>query len=102
MASFVDDLFIKGNNLDNWKTEKKVRCIDYLKDKLWKNGKFNTKYVKKYTKDSIEDCKSMATSIEIGMELLTSAYTKLMGTSFKWETDSYAVGIVSLSRSVGW
>ena len=56
----------------------------------------------KYTKDSIEDCKSMATSIETGMELLPSAYTKLVGTSFKWETDSYEVGIVSLSRSLGW
>ena len=43
----------------------------------------------------------MATSIEIGMELLPSAYTKLVDTSFKLETDSYAVGIISLSRYLG-
>ena len=57
----------------------------------------HTKYVKKYKKDSIADCKSMTNSIEMVMELLPSKDTKLVGTSFKWATNSYAIGIVSLS-----
>ena len=58
-----------------------------------------TKYVNKYRKYSIADCKSMETYIETRMELLPSADAKLVGTSFKWETNSYAVGIVSLSMA---
>ena len=36
MALFVDDLIIIGNNLDNWKTEKKEIYMDHLKD-IWAN-----------------------------------------------------------------
>ena len=84
--------------MKNWK---KVSSIDYLKEifghnsSLFKSGRManaiacrifmsQTKYVKKYKKDSIADCKSMTTSSETGMELLPSADTKLVGTRFKW------------------